>query len=57
LQRSLACPVEELCGTGGLQKDDFLQFLFTVYNLQKQFEDKEWKMMWVSVVGKQIENI
>jgi hypothetical protein len=57
LQRALACPVKELRGTGGLQKNDFLQFLFTACNLQKQCEDKEWKMTWVSVVGKQVENM
>jgi hypothetical protein len=48
LQPTLAGPVEELCGTGILCKDDLLQFLFTAYNLQKQFEDEEWKEMWVS---------
>jgi hypothetical protein len=41
LQRTLAGPVKEFYGTGGLCKDDLLQFFFTAYNVQKQFEDEE----------------
>ena len=55
LQRSLAVPVEVLCGKAGLHKDVLLQLLFTVFCLQSKFDEKEWHLIWFRVNGKELE--
>ena len=48
LNLTLSVPVIKCFGTGGLDKRNILQFLHSVWNLTRQFEWEEFRLLWQS---------
>ena len=51
MQLCLANPVIKLMGEGGIEQRNLLQILYAAWNLQEQFEFKEFQQIWFGVTG------